>query len=133
MKKNSFTSLRKNDQACEQDENYNWAACLTEMFYLRKGKNFKVDKWKFQTISVGCQDPWNVSPNVQLPVCRNATHVLQSYGRVPSNYTWDQKFWDRPYMGERELADLERNNKKCKTPCNQIYFSADINYKCKER
>ena len=101
------------------------------MFYLRKGKTLQLTIGSFKTIRVGCQDPWNVNQDVQLPACSNLTHILESYGR--QNSTWDGKFWDRPYMGEWELADLERNNTKCKTPCNQMYFSADINYKPKER
>ena len=101
------------------------------MFYLRKGKTLQLTIGSFKTILVGCQDPWNVNQDVKLPICQNITQILESYGR--ENFTWDEKFWDRPYMGERELSDLERNNMKCKTPCDQMVFSADINYKAKDR
>ena len=107
-------SLNQIDKECEEKEDYNWGDCLDEMFYQRKG----------------CQDPWNVNPNVPLGVCTNVTEILLSYRRGPGelikDVPWDFQFWDRPYMFERELSEVTRDGKRCKTPCFQTHFDVRL-------
>ena len=76
----------------------------------------------------GCQDPWHVNPKVPLPACTNITYIRGSYSRGPTaNNTggWDYQFWDRPYMHEKELAEISRNGKRCLRPCTQTYYKLD--------
>ena len=73
----------------------------------------------------GCQDPWHVNPKVPLPACTNITFIRGSYSKGPMAGKWDDQFWDRPYMGEKELAELSRNGKRCKRPCTQTYYKVD--------
>ena len=101
-------SLSQNDRECEEKEDYNWGDCLDEMFYLKKG----------------CQDPWNVNPKVPLRVCTNITEIKQSYKQ--EDVEWDQTFWDRPHMFERQLSELTRDGKRCKTPCSQTHFDVKL-------
>ena len=60
--KSFIKSMSRNDRECEENEDYIWNDCLDEMFYLRKG----------------CQDPWNVNPNIPLRVCTNITEIQAS-------------------------------------------------------
>ena len=108
-------SLSRSDRECKETGDYNWGNCLDEMFYLNKG----------------FQDPWNVNPKVPLPVCTNVTEIELSYRQGPpeliKEVDWDREFWDRPHMFERELADITRNGKRCKTPCSQTHY--DVQWK----
>ena len=106
-------SLSQNVRECEEIEDYHWGDCLDEMFYLKKG----------------CQDPWNVNQKVPLRVCTNITEIQTSYRRGPllEQVDWDDRFWDRPYMFERELADITRDGMRCKTPCSQNHY--DVRWK----
>ena len=108
--KSHLKSLSRSDRECEQNEDYDWGDCLDEMFYLKKG----------------CQDPWNVNPNVPLRICTNVTEIKLSYRQGPpeliKEVVWDKQFWDRPHMFERELAELNREGKQCKTPCSQTHY-----------
>ena len=81
---------------------------------------------------IGCQDPWFYKPDVPLPACDNITKILGSYARGPDNQGWDGQFWDRPYMAERELAGIERNNIKCSPPCKQTYYEREITFTKKQ-
>ena len=105
--------MSHSDRECEEKPNYHWGDCLDEIFYLRKG----------------CQDPWNVNPKVPLRVCTNITEILTSYRRGPllEQVVWDGQFWDRPYMSARELSDVSRDGKRCKTPCSQTQY--DVKWK----
>ena len=38
LTKRYATSLSRDSRACNQEEDYNWATCLDEMFYQTKGK-----------------------------------------------------------------------------------------------
>ena len=103
-------SLNRIDRECEEQENYNWRDCLDEMFYLKKG----------------CQDPWNVNPKVPLRICTNISEIRRSYRQgqyvMIKEVEWDQVFWDRPWMFERQVTELIRDGKRCKTPCSQTHF-----------
>ena len=84
--------------------------------------------------NAGCQDPWNVNHKVPLPACTNMTYIRASYNEGPAKDSyggWDQEFWDRHYMAERELAELVRNGKGCKTPCSQTYYSVKHSFALK--
>ena len=74
--------------------------------------------------SLGFQDPWNVNPNVPLPTATNMTIIQSGFRRGPLLETvdWDQQFRDRPYMAEKEIAGLERDDKRCRSPCSQMYY-----------
>ena len=79
-------------------------------------------------IFAGCQDPWHVNPKVSLPVCTNVTYILASYKLGPARESyggWDNDFWDRQYMPERQLSDMTRNGKRCKSPCTQTVYKLD--------
>ena len=77
----------------------------------------------------GCQDPWHVNPKVPLHVCTNVTEIRLSYRQGPpeliNEVVWDGEFWDRPHMFERELAELNREGKRCKTPCSQTHYEVE--------
>ena len=107
-------SLNQIDKECEEQEDYNWGDCLDEMFYLKKG----------------CQDPWNVNSRVPLRICTNVTEIMMSYRQGPyeliKNVEWDKEFWDRPWMFERELEELMRDGKRCKTPCSRTHFDVKL-------
>ena len=45
---------------------------------------------------------------------------------------WDSRLWDRPYMSERELANLVRDGENCKPPCRNINFDISITHVEKE-
>ena len=51
-----------------------------------------------------------------------------SYNRGPAAFGWDGKMWDREYMFERELADLQRDGMRCKKPCNDMKIIAEPSY-----
>ena len=57
-----------------KEKNYNWRNCQDKMFNLRKGELFILGNKIEKSIS-GCQDPWNVNPNVPLEACTNITHI----------------------------------------------------------
>ena len=84
--------------------------------------------------NAGCQDPWNVNYKVPLPACTNMTYIRASYNEGPARFSfagWDGEFWDRHYMAERELSELVRNGKRCKTPCSQTYYSVKHSFALK--
>ena len=77
-----------------------------------------------------------MNPKVPLPPCTNVTYIRASYSRGPESESyggWDQQFWDRQYMPERELADLNRNGKRCMSPCSQIYYNVEASYLPKDQ
>ena len=61
------------------------------------------------------------------------TLIRASYNEGPArdSYGWDQEFWDRHYMAERELSELVRNGKKCNTPCSQTYYGVKHSFATK--
>ena len=72
--KNHFKTLNKKDRKCVKEKKYNWRNCQDKMFNLRKGELFILGNKIEKSIS-GCQDPWNVNPNVPLEACTNITHI----------------------------------------------------------
>ena len=135
--KTKLTSLSRTERECEEKGDFNWGDCLDEEFYLRKGKFFFHFSLSFTVFHyLGCQDPWFVNPKVPLPTCTNVTYIRASYTRGPASDSyggWDGEFWDRHYMAERELAGLNRNGKKCKTPCSQTYYKVEASYLTKDK
>ena len=75
LKKRRMTNLNRADRQCEEREDYNWRTCLDHLFYSNKG----------------CQDPWDVNPQVELPVCSNLSYILgHTYNRPPLHISFDQ-------------------------------------------
>ena len=74
--KNHFKTLNRKDRKCMKEQNYNWRNCQDKMFNLRKGEClvFLLNE-NFEKSISGCQDPWNVNPNVPLEACTNITHI----------------------------------------------------------
>ena len=83
---------------------------------------------ELDNIFTGCQDPWNYKDTVPLPACTNITEILGSYNHGPAAFGWDGQFWDRQYMGERELASIERNGMKCSVPCQETEYRLEAGY-----
>ena len=93
----------------------------------------------------GCQDPWYVNSENPLPVCDNITKILGSYDRGrrqnfagnlqerifvtgPARNGFDGQQWDRPYMAEKEVASIKRNEMQCLSPCRQVHFETATTY-----
>ena len=118
LKKEVFTALNREDRECEEKEPYSWTTCLDELF----------------TVLRECQDPWNINPDVDYKVCTNVTQILRFYNSAasPDLSLWDEvktgDAWDRVYMAERKLANLERNGFKCKVPCKQVNYLTEMSY-----
>ena len=81
----------------------------------------------------GCQDPWYFKHMIPLQACTNITKILGSYNQGPAAFGWDGQFWDREYMGERELASIERNGLKCSVPCQETEYHLEAEYLFKNR
>ena len=103
--------MSREERECEEEEPYSWTTCLDELF----------------TVNKGCQDPWYVNPDVDYDGCTNVTHILAWYNQAYP-WFWDHDAWDRVYMAERKLANLERNGLKCKVPCKQVNYLTDMSY-----
>ena len=65
---------------------------------------------------------------VSLPICTNITHILGSYNEGPAASGWDGRFWDRPYMAQRELTELVRDDLSCPSPCHTVNYQADLSH-----
>ena len=70
---------------------------------------------------------------ISLPPCTNVTDILGSYNEGPAARGWDGRFWDKPYMAERELTDLVRGDQQCPAPCHTLNYQAKITYMPKSR
>ena len=106
---------------------------------LRKGKyNIwrtydpqKETEKRFSLNFSGCQDPWHYNPEVKLPACTNISIIRGSYNEGPAAFGWDDRFWDYPYMAEKEISALERDGMICKSPCDQVLFDSEPSYTTK--
>ena len=128
LKKKYFKSLSRGDRQCEDRDDYSWGDCLDESFYWRKGR-YSINLIGHNYFTTGCQDPWHVNPKVPLPACTNVSEIAASYSQGPTEMnSWDNQFWERPYMTERDLAVMEREGRVCKTPCYQTYFNLEPSY-----
>ena len=75
LKKRRMTNLNRADRQCEEREDYNWRTYLDHLFYSDKG----------------CQDPWDVNPRVELPICSNISYILgHTHNRAPLYISFDQ-------------------------------------------
>ena len=118
LKKRQMTNLNRDDRQCDEREDYNWRTCLDQLFYTYKG----------------CQDPWQVNPGVDLPVCSNISYILgHTYGRPPLHISYDGEFADRPYKAEQELNALMRDGLQCSPPCGQTQFDTVLTFKPRDR
>ena len=91
------------------------------------------DKMIFKNPILSPSCPWNINKKVDLPVCENNTKILGSYNRGQDASEWDKDFWDRMYMSERQLSDLERDGIRCKTPCSKVMIEVEPTYLEKNR
>ena len=70
---------------------------------------------------------------VPIPACDNVTKILGFYNLGPGSRSWDNRFWDRPYMAQRELSELTRGGVKCPPPCHTMDFQTKVVYLPKSR
>ena len=75
LKKRRMTSLNRGARQCDEGEDFNWRTCLDRLFYSDKG----------------CQDPWHVNTQLDLPACSNISYILgHTYNRAPLYISYDQ-------------------------------------------
>ena len=79
----------------------------------------------------GCQDPWHYNPKIELPACTNISVIRGSYNQGPAAFGWDERFWDKQYMAEKEISAIERDGMICKSPCDQVLFDSEPSYTTK--
>ena len=72
-------------------------------------------------------------PELSLPACTNITHILGSYDKGPARFGWDSKLWDRQYMSEKGLSTIQRDGKKCLSPCSKVLFKVKQSYNEKNK
>ena len=68
-----------------------------------------------------------------LPPCTNVTQILGSYNEGPAASGSDRRFWDRPYMAQRELTELVREGLTCHAPCHTLNYQAEVVYMPRSR
>ena len=48
---------------------------------------------------------------------------ILSYDRDSYNpERWDEAFWGRPYLSEKDLVSLKRDGMECPSPCEQVLY-----------
>ena len=91
------------ERPCNNDPEYDYYRCTETYFYKRRG----------------CQYPWNIYHNLNLPICTNFSQLEQMI-----EYRDRNKGYRREQFTNFER--MMRTNRECPPPCHTASYNVDL-------
>ena len=100
LKEHTHYKISSKDEPCIDDLNYDYYKCYESYLYRKRG----------------CQYPWNVYEDLDVPICRNFTQTEEMLLNYDKNLGRGRQYFDH---NER----LTRTKNKCPRPCQYAKYT----------